>query len=163
MALVTELYKDQVEVWPKEGRHILAQFDDDSIVEYQAYGPAIGRFAIENGVFGGGFSYSRMSWMKPNFLWMMYRSGWGTKENQEVTLACGSGGRFSTRCFPKLCPHRGTVASSAPKRSGHGQWDGRPCGCSGIRTTIHRGPSWNDGPSSWVCVAWHWRHSDGGN
>jgi len=28
-----------------------------------------------------------MSWVKPNFLWMMYRSGWGSKENQEVTLA----------------------------------------------------------------------------
>jgi hypothetical protein len=33
-----------------------------------------------------GFSYSRMSWVKTNFLWMMYRSGWGTKPNQEVTL-----------------------------------------------------------------------------
>jgi hypothetical protein len=28
-----------------------------------------------------------MSWIKPNFLWMMYRSGWGTKQGQEVTLA----------------------------------------------------------------------------
>jgi hypothetical protein len=28
-----------------------------------------------------------MSWIKPNFLWMMYRSGWGMKEGQEVTLA----------------------------------------------------------------------------
>src|SRR4051794_29690087 len=28
-----------------------------------------------------------MSWVKPNFLWMMYRSGWGAKEGQEVTLA----------------------------------------------------------------------------
>jgi len=28
-----------------------------------------------------------MSWIKPNFLWMMFRSGWGTKEGQEVTLA----------------------------------------------------------------------------
>jgi hypothetical protein len=28
-----------------------------------------------------------MSWCKPNFLWMMYRSGWGTKEGQEITLA----------------------------------------------------------------------------
>jgi hypothetical protein len=27
-----------------------------------------------------------MSWIKPNFLWMMYRSGWGTKESQETTL-----------------------------------------------------------------------------
>jgi Domain of unknown function (DUF4291) len=28
-----------------------------------------------------------MSWIKPNFLWMMYRSGWGQKEGQEVILA----------------------------------------------------------------------------
>jgi hypothetical protein len=28
-----------------------------------------------------------MSWIKPNFLWMMYRSGWATKEGQEVVLA----------------------------------------------------------------------------
>ena len=28
-----------------------------------------------------------MTWIKPNFLWMMYRSGWGTKQGQEVILA----------------------------------------------------------------------------
>jgi Domain of unknown function (DUF4291) len=28
-----------------------------------------------------------MSCIKPNIPWMMYRSGWGTKEGQEVTLA----------------------------------------------------------------------------
>lgn len=87
MPLVTESYKEQVAVWPRTGRHILAQFDDDTAIVYQAYSPAIGRFAAENGAFGGDFSFSRMSWVKPNFLWMMYRSGWGTKENQEVTLA----------------------------------------------------------------------------
>lgn len=85
--LTTEPYAQQVKVWPKEGRHILAQYDESSIIVYQAYRPAIGRFAAERGVFGGEFSYSRMSWVKPNFLWMMYRSGWGTKEGQEVTLA----------------------------------------------------------------------------
>jgi hypothetical protein len=87
MPLHTEPYKEQVAVWPKQGRHILAQFDDDTVVVYQAYSPAIGRHAAEQGVFGGDFSYTRMSWVKPNFLWMMDRSGWGTKENQEVTLA----------------------------------------------------------------------------
>ena len=87
MPLVHEPYAEQVKVWPKDGRHILAQFDDESIIVYQAYCPAIGRYAVEHGRFGGEFSYSRMSWVKPNFLWMMYRSGWGTKENQEVTLA----------------------------------------------------------------------------
>jgi hypothetical protein len=87
VALVTEPYREQVNVWPKEGRHILAQYDDDNIVVYQAYRPSIGRYAAENGSFGGDFSYERMSWVKPNFLWMMYRSGWGTKEGQEITLA----------------------------------------------------------------------------
>ena len=86
MNLVTELYTEQVKVWPNDGRHILAQFDDDTVIVYQAYRPVIGRFAATHGVFGGDFSFTRMSWVKPNFLWMMYRCGWGTKENQEVTL-----------------------------------------------------------------------------
>jgi hypothetical protein len=85
--LVTEPYREQVALWPKTGRHILAQFDDDTVVVYQAYSPTIGRYAAEHGAFGGEFSFDRMSWVKPNFLWMMSRSGWGTKENQEVTLA----------------------------------------------------------------------------
>jgi hypothetical protein len=87
MNLITEPYLDQKVRWPKQGRHILAQFDAESVVVYQAYNPAIGHFAARNGYFGGGFGMGRMSWIKPNFLWMMYRSGWGTKENQEVTLA----------------------------------------------------------------------------
>lgn len=85
--LVTEQYGEQAKVWPDEGRHILAQYDDDNIIVYQAYRSSIGRYAAEHGAFGGDFSYSRMSWLKPNFLWVMYRSGWGTKEGQEVTLA----------------------------------------------------------------------------
>ncbi|AMV29565.1 hypothetical protein VT84_34540 [Gemmata sp. SH-PL17] len=86
MPLVYEPYAEQVKVWPRDGRHILAQYDDESIVVYQAYNPTIGRYASAHGHFGDGFSFSRMSWVKPNFLWMMYRCGWGTKENQEVTL-----------------------------------------------------------------------------
>jgi hypothetical protein len=57
------------------------------VVVYQAYRPEIGHFAAEHGHFGGGFSLGRMSWIKPNFLWMMFRSGWGTKPGQEITLA----------------------------------------------------------------------------
>ena len=87
MRLVTEPYLDQKVRWPASGRHILAQFDAESVVVYQAYRPEIGHFAARNDYFGGEFSMSRMSWIKPNFLWMMYRSGWGTKQDQEVTLA----------------------------------------------------------------------------
>ena len=85
--LILADYQEQHLRWPASGRHIMAQFDEESIVVYQAYRPSIGRFAAENNYFGNDFNYSRMSWIKPNFLWMMYRSGWGTKQNQEVTLA----------------------------------------------------------------------------
>lgn len=87
MNLAVEPYTQQRQRWPQSGRHILAQFDQETIVVYQAYRPQIGHHAAQHGRFGAGFSLSRMSWIKPNFLWMMYRSGWGTKEGQEVVLA----------------------------------------------------------------------------
>lgn len=87
MNISTESYLTQSKTWPSSGRHILAQYDANSIVVYQAYCPETGHFAAKHGRFGDGFSLNRMSWVKPNFLWMMHRSGWGTKEGQEVTLA----------------------------------------------------------------------------
>ena len=80
-------YLDQLKDWPQSGRHTLAQFDADSIYVYQAYRPSIAQFAVEHQKFGKDFSFNRMSWIKPNFLWMMYRSGWAIKEGQERVLA----------------------------------------------------------------------------
>jgi hypothetical protein len=85
--VIKEKHVDQQPRWPKTGRHILAQYDDAGIVVYQAYCPAIADFAVKHQRFGGEFSYNRMSWIKPNFLWMMYRAGWATKEGQERILA----------------------------------------------------------------------------
>jgi hypothetical protein len=96
--LATAPYAEQTKCWPQTGQHILAQFDDETIIVYQAYSPSIGRFAVENGCFGGDFKYSRMSWIKPNFLWMMYRSQWGQAEGQEVVLAI----RLRRRFFDSL-------------------------------------------------------------
>lgn len=87
MNLELERYVEQVKQWPSDGQHILAQYTDTYIVVYQAYRPSIGHFAANNQYFGGEYSYSRMSWIKPNFLWMMYRSGWGEKQGQEIILA----------------------------------------------------------------------------
>jgi hypothetical protein len=87
MKIPTERYLDQRKVWPSSGRHILAHFDAGTIIVYQAYSHAIGSFAALHGYFGGEFSYSRMSWIKPNFLWMMYRSNWGRSVGQEIVLA----------------------------------------------------------------------------
>jgi hypothetical protein len=65
-----------------------SQYDDNSIVVYQAFKHEIADFAVANQKFGGSeFSFNRRIWIKPSFLWMMYRSGWGEKENQERILA----------------------------------------------------------------------------
>jgi Domain of unknown function (DUF4291) len=87
MRLITTSYIEQKTKLPKIGRHTIAQFDEEGVIVYQAYRPSIGNFAATHGYFGGDFSLTRMSWIKPNFLWMMYRSGWGQKEGQEVILA----------------------------------------------------------------------------
>lgn len=87
MNLEIETYHKQEPKWPPTGRFILANYDEESIVVYQAYGTAIGHFAAQHGYFGGDFRLTRMSWIKPNFLWMMHRSGWASKQGQEVVLA----------------------------------------------------------------------------
>jgi hypothetical protein len=87
MKLNIKPYKEQQKDWPKTGHHIMAQYDDNEIVVYQSYRPEIGNFAAQNQYFGGAFSLNRMTWIKPNFLWMMYRNGWGQKVGQEVVLA----------------------------------------------------------------------------
>jgi hypothetical protein len=104
MTLATASYAEQMKCWPQTGQHILAHFDDETIVVYQAYRPSIGRFAVENGCFGGDFKYSRMSWIKPNFLWMMYRSQWGQAEGQEVVLAIRLRRRFFDSLLAQAAP-----------------------------------------------------------
>ena len=47
MTLVLEPYVEQLTHWPSTGRHILAQFDDESVVVYQAYRPEIGLYAAQ--------------------------------------------------------------------------------------------------------------------
>ncbi|MFC3960941.1 DUF4291 domain-containing protein [Nocardia jiangsuensis] len=68
-------------------REIRADFDTESLIVYQAYNPEIAAAAVRAGRFGAGFKMERMTWIKPSFLWMMYRSGWAGKPGQERVLA----------------------------------------------------------------------------
>ena len=78
-------YKLQV---PNSGHHILGQQTSHNILVYQAFNRQIAEYATKNQLFGGNhYSFSRMTWIKPNFLWMMYRCGWAEKINQERVLA----------------------------------------------------------------------------
>ncbi len=111
-------YLEQKESWPQTGRHIMAQYDNESIWVYQAYCPEIAVFALEHQRFGGAFKYSRMSWIKPNFLWMMSRSGWARKQGQEYVLAV----RLRREFFDQILAS--AVPSSYSKHcfSDHAEW-----------------------------------------
>ncbi len=88
MEIDIERYKESLTRLPEVGQHILAHQTQGLLVVYQAYKKSIADFAVKNQFLGGpDYSYSRMSWIKPNFLWMMYRCGWAEKENQERVLA----------------------------------------------------------------------------
>lgn len=67
-------------------RQILANFDKEGIIVYQAFKPSTAEEAVRLGTFGTGFRLDRMTWIKPSFGWMLYRSGYATKEGQERLL-----------------------------------------------------------------------------
>ncbi|WP_238917995.1 DUF4291 domain-containing protein [Clostridium sp. YIM B02555] len=68
-------------------KNISAKFDEKTITIYQGYNDKIADEALKTGTFGESFDLDRMSWIKTSFLWMMHRSGWGTKEGQERILS----------------------------------------------------------------------------
>ncbi|MET7419544.1 DUF4291 domain-containing protein [Dactylosporangium sp. NPDC005555] len=111
---------------------IRALHDDTTITVYQAYGPAIALPALRAQRFAPPFKRDRMTWIKPSFLWMMYRSGWATKEGQEHVLAIrlqrtGFDAAVAGACLSHYSPavHAGRAAWSAQLRTSpvRVQWD----------------------------------------
>ncbi|MEU6867477.1 DUF4291 domain-containing protein [Streptomyces sp. NPDC046876] len=68
-------------------RQIRASHTATTVTVYQAYGPHLGLPAARDGRFPAAWKRERMTWIKPSFLWMMYRCGWATKADQETVLA----------------------------------------------------------------------------
>lgn len=67
-------------------KQIYAAYDDEGIFVYQAFKPSTVQAALEKGTFDKGFSLDRMTWIKPSFGWMLYRSGYATKSRQEAIV-----------------------------------------------------------------------------
>ncbi|MBB2188302.1 DUF4291 domain-containing protein [Gluconacetobacter liquefaciens] len=66
---------------------IRASFDALTIRIYQAYNDQIADSALANGRFvSPPFKRERMTWIKPSFLWMMYRAGWGLKDPDQSRI-----------------------------------------------------------------------------
>ena len=76
-------------------RQVRAVYDAETVTVYQAYSTAIATAAVAAQTFVPPFKRDRMTWIKPSFLWMMYRSGWATKPGQEHVLEI----RMSRRGF----------------------------------------------------------------
>lgn len=87
MEIETIPYSLYLENIPKSGNCILGQQTENEILVYQAFNNQIADYAIQNQYFGGDYySFSRMTWIKSSFLWMMFRCGWAKKINQERVL-----------------------------------------------------------------------------
>jgi len=97
---------------------IRADYDDRSIVVYQAYGTAIGLAPLQNQRFVPPFSLQRMSWVKPSFLWLMERSNWGLKSGQEMILAV----RITRQGWEEALSHAVLTAYDARVYRSYADW-----------------------------------------
>jgi len=68
-------------------RQIRASYDAKTIRVYQAYSDAIADKALAAQTFvSPPFKMERMTWIKPSFLWMMYRAGYGHKDDGQKRI-----------------------------------------------------------------------------
>jgi hypothetical protein len=111
---------------------VRARHTESTVTVYQAYRPEIGRAAALGGRFPSSWSRERMTWIKPSFLWMMYRCGWATKEGQETVLAVEisrEGFVWALRhaclshCVPALHGDRGAWKQQLRAAPARVQWD----------------------------------------
>lgn len=68
-------------------RQLRATFGPQWVRVYQAYSSTIADAAIEAGRLVPPFRFQRATWIKPSFLWMMHRSAWASRVQQERILA----------------------------------------------------------------------------
>ena len=111
---------------------IRADYNQHTITVYQAYNDAIADVAVRDGRFGASFSFNRMTWIKPSFMWMMERSNWGLKKDQQHILAI----RIKRTFFDTLLeqavlttpeahvyPHAGILETLFAQANVYVQWD----------------------------------------
>ncbi|MET8545067.1 DUF4291 domain-containing protein [Kitasatospora sp. NPDC004799] len=117
---------------PEPMHQIRALHTDTTVTVYQAYPPEIGLPAARDGRFPAAWKRDRMTWIKPSFLWMMYRCGWAAKEGQETVLAVeitreGFEWALRNSCLshyvPGLHPDQATWKRELKRSPARVQWD----------------------------------------
>ena len=73
---------------PTPYRQIRASYDEDTITVYQAYSSTIAIPAVKQQKLNASpdFRLSRMTWVKPSWSWMMYRSGYSYKDARQAHI-----------------------------------------------------------------------------
>ncbi|GHJ25077.1 hypothetical protein TPA0909_66910 [Streptomyces albus] len=97
---------------------IRALYTPTTVTVYQAYAPRLGLPAARDGRFPAAWKRDRMTWIKPSFLWMMYRCGWGTKPDQETMLAV----EISREGFEWALRHACLTHYDAARHPDHATW-----------------------------------------
>ncbi|WP_299459132.1 DUF4291 domain-containing protein [uncultured Microscilla sp.] len=70
----------------KNKYEIRALYTPEHIALYAAFSSSIANVALKSQQLLPPFSYDRMTWVKPSYLWMMYRSDWAQKDNMQRIL-----------------------------------------------------------------------------
>lgn len=111
---------------------IRANYTRDTITMYQAYSEQIAKPALRAQTFVAPFSTGRMTWIKPSFNWLMHRSAWGTRKNQEHILAVeiklegwleALGAAVLTEYVPGVHASREQWREAFERARVHVQWD----------------------------------------
>ncbi|KAJ8112040.1 hypothetical protein OPT61_g5500 [Boeremia exigua] len=97
-------------------REIRAHYTEDTITVYQAYSTEIGTAAVNEQRLDASpkFSTTRMTWIKPSWAWMLYRSGYSFKDSrQECILALS----VKAECFMTLLETAVVATSHTVKKT----------------------------------------------
>ena len=110
-------------------RQIRASFDDRTITLYQAYSAEIAIPAVQEQRLSASprFSPTRMTWIKPSWCWMMYRSGYSYKDSNQAHILALT---MTHENFAKLLSdavvtsnHSGPLSKEARSKEVRVQWD----------------------------------------
>ena len=73
---------------PTPYRQIRAIYDETIIIVYQAYSQNIATAAVKEQKLhaSSDFSFTRMTWIKPSWCWIMYRSRYSTKDSRQSRI-----------------------------------------------------------------------------
>ncbi|KAL8823623.1 MAG: hypothetical protein Q9191_005688 [Dirinaria sp. TL-2023a] len=110
-------------------RQIRASYDTETITLYQAYCAEIAIPAVKEQRLCASprFSFGRMTWIKPSWCWMMYRSGYSHKDPHQTHILALS---MTHENFAKLLSeavvlsnHGGPLSKEARSKEVRVQWD----------------------------------------